>query len=321
MSEVPQVSVVLPVWDGEAFLAEAIESILSQTFQSLELILVDDGSSDGSLRISEEYAARDARVRVLRQAERGGYARALNAGIHAARGKFIARMDGDDVAHVDRLQQQVGYLEANPGCVAVGSAIEAMDVDGSSIGVTRFAAEHEKIVAELLRGTTSLSHPTVVARRDAIIAAGGYDPELYPSEDLALWLALGEVGSLANLHQPLLRYRRHEEAVGVRDRAGQMAMTVAIVNPARLARGLKPLRKSLMSPGRVKRARYHFDCARFALVGGSRRVAMRHAARSIASDPRWLEPYVALVASLLPRWALRAGLEMHARYRAARTQG
>jgi glycosyltransferase involved in cell wall biosynthesis len=321
LSEIPQVSVVLPVWDGEAFLAEAIESILGQTFQSLELILVDDGSSDGSLRIAEEYAARDGRVRVLRQQERGGYARAINAGIHAARGQFIARMDGDDVAHADRLRQQVDYLQANPGCVAVGSAIEAIDATGSSIGVTYFAAGHEKIVSELLRGTTSLSHPTVVARRDALIAAGGYDPKLYPSEDLALWLAMGELGHLANLRQPLLRYRRHEAAVGVRDRAAQMAMTVAIVNPARLARGLEPLRNSLMSPGRVKRARYHFDCARFALVGGSRRVAMRHAARSIASDPRWLEPYVALVASLLPRWALRAGLEMHARYRAARMQG
>lgn len=320
LSEIPRVSVVLPVWNSEAFLGEAIESIVRQTFRSLELIVVDDGSSDGSLRIAEEYARRDARVRVLRHAERGGYARALNAGIEAARGEFIARMDGDDVSHTNRLQQQVEYLEANPCCVAVGSAIEAIDASGKRIGVTYFAAGHEKIVAELLRGTTSLSHPTVVARKEALLAAGGYDPALYPSEDLALWLALGELGCLANLRQPLLRYRRHEGAVGVRDRAGQMRMTVEIVNRARRVRGLPRLRRSLMSPGRIARARYHFDCARFALVGGTRRVAIRHAARAIASDPMWAEPYAALVASLIPRRALRAALELHARYRAYRTR-
>jgi hypothetical protein len=312
---IPVVSVLLPVWNGDVYLSQAIESVLAQSYRSLELLVVDDGSSDRSLEIAEGYALLDSRVRVFRQ-ERGGYARALNAGIREARGHFIARMDADDVAYPERFEVQVAFMRANPECVVVGSAIEALDQNGQTIGFTYFAAAHEAIMGELLRGTTSLSHPTVMARRLAVVEAGGYDPDLYPSEDLSLWLILARKGRLANIRQPLLRYRRHEAAVGVRDRAGQLQMTARIVNSVRRTHGLNPLRTTFVSAGRVLKARYHFDCARFALVGGRRRVALKHAARSIQSDPLWAVPYLAFLAALLPRRALRMALQAQADFRA-----
>lgn len=314
VSAIPVVTVLLPVCNGGGFFREAVESILSQTFRDFELIIVDDGSTDESPAAAEEFARRDARVRVLRRV-RGGYARALNAALANTQSELVARMDADDVAYPERLQKQVDFLAAHPECVAVGTAIEAIDEEGHRIGVTYFAASHESIEAELLRGSTSLSHPTVMARRQAIIDAGGYNPELYPSEDFALWLRLTQRGKLANIREPLLKYRRHEGAVGVRDRAGQLQMTSRILNEVRSARGLSPARMPLLSAGRIARARYHFDCARFALVGGRRRVAMKHAVRCILLDPWWSVPYLTLLASLFPRRLLRVALEKQARYR------
>jgi glycosyltransferase involved in cell wall biosynthesis len=313
MSYPPVVSVVLPVWNGAPFLASAIESMLDQSFTSMELIVVDDGSDDGSAEIAGRYAERDSRVKVILQ-EHIGLSQALNAGIAVATGNYVARMDADDVSHPDRLARQVAFLEANPGHVAVGCAIEAMDESGRDIGTVYFAEAHEHIVSALLRGTSPIAHPTVVMRRAALLAAGGYDASLYPSDDFALWIALSEHGRLANLRVPLHKYRRHDHAVSIRLYPEQLTMTARIVSRARKTRGLAPLRSRLVSP-RKPRARYHFDCARVALVSGKRSAAARHAGSGVLNDPLWIGPYVAFLACLFPLTTVRAVVAMRARLR------
>lgn len=309
----PEVSVVIPVWNGAAYLDAAIQSVADQSFSSIEIIIVDDGSDDGSLDIANACAARDARIRVIALAH-NGIAHALNAGVNASRGRFIARMDADDVARSDRLRKQVDFLEANPNCVLVGSAVEVIDERGAPVGAVRFDGEHDAIVDSLLNGRSVIAHPTVLARREALLAAGGYDGSLFPSEDYALWLRMSEQGELRNLEEPLLRYRRHEEAVSIREYSAQLTMTAAIVMRARQARGLRSIH--LRRPRRNDvRARYHFDCARLALAGGRNVVALRHATASIACDPRWLEAYMALAACFFPFRAVRSVVAMRTRLR------
>jgi glycosyltransferase involved in cell wall biosynthesis len=312
---IPHISVVLPVWNGERFLADAVESILSEGLDSLELIVVDDGSTDSSALIAAGFARRDPRVSVL-TIEHAGIASALNAGIAAARGRYIARMDSDDISMPSRLQKQFAYLEANPECVAVGCAIEFIDESGASIGARVFPAEHEAIADAFLNSLSApLAHPTVMARREALLAVGGYRNDRVPSEDFDLWIRLSEYGRLANLPQALLRYRRHVATVGVREREGQLVMGARLVNEARTKRGLRPLRPRRITAGKNVRARYHFECARIALLVGPRLAAIRHARASIASDPLWPEAYAALAACMLPKRTLLFMLSMYARLR------
>jgi glycosyltransferase involved in cell wall biosynthesis len=310
----PTVSVLLPVWNGEAFLAAAIESIVRQTFSSLELVVIDDGSSDGTAAIAEDFASGDRRVRVLHRPHEGLSA-TLNAGIAAARGDYVARMDADDISVPDRLRKQVAYLDTHPACVAVGAWIEVIDDAGRHIGLKTFVKTHEEISAALLRGISPMAHPTMVMRRDALQAAGGYDARRSPSEDFDLWFRLGERGQLANLGEALLQHRRHKAAMGVREHEKMKAMALAICNEARTRRGLQPRRGTPILAGRSTEARYHFECARTALIAGPRLTAVRHAAATIAAEPDRLCGYATLFACAVPKPLLRFLLELRARYR------
>jgi len=313
-SQVPRVSVLLPVWNGEAFLEEAIESMLSQTLSSFELIVIDDGSTDRSAAIAEEFARGDDRVRVLRRPHEG-FSVTLNAGIAAVRGEYVARMDADDISVPDRLQKQVAYLDAHAACVAVGSWIDVIDDSGRRIGLRTFVTTHDEISAALLSGVSPMAHPTIVLHTDALRAAGGYDARRYPSEDLDLWVRLGEKGELANLAEALLQHRRHKAAIGVRDREAMKAMALVICNEARARCGLRPRRGTPILGGTNADARYHFECARTALIAGSHLTAVRHAAATIAAEPDRLYGYATLFACAVPRRLLRFLLNLRARYR------
>jgi hypothetical protein len=310
----PRISVVLPVYNGEAFLGEAIESILGQTFTAFELLVIDDGSNDATAAIADSFADRDGRVRVMRRAHKGLSA-TLNAGIAEARGEFVARMDADDISVPERFAKQAAYLDTHAGCVVVGAWMEVTDDSGQYLGLKTFVESDAEISAALLRAAWPIAHPTVMARRDAIRAAGGYDAAFYPSEDLALWLRLADIGALANIAEPLLRHRRHRGALGVRERDTMTAMALAICNQARSRRGLPPLRGTSMIVGTSSDARYYFECTRTALIVGPRAAAIRYAAALLRAEPRRLYCYAALIACLVPKQLLCFLLELRRRWR------
>jgi glycosyltransferase involved in cell wall biosynthesis len=312
LPEAPRVSVVLPVWNGDAFLAQAMESMCRQTLPSFELIVVDDGSTDRSAVIADDLARVDDRVRVLRRSHEGLSA-ALNAGIEAARSDLVARMDADDVSAPERLRKQVAFLDAHPACVAVGGWIDVVDAAGRRIGRKTFATSHDEICAALLDGRSPLAHPTVVARRDALRDSGGYDARRYPSEDLDLWFRLGERGELANLGEVLLQHRRHKAAMGVYERDKMKAMSLSICNEVRARHGLPAWRPAPILEGSNVDARYHFECARTALLAGPRLAAVRHATATIAAEPRRLYGYLALWACAVPQPLLRCLCHLRAR--------
>lgn len=219
----PAVSVVMSVYNGERFLREAAESVLGQTFQDFEFIIVDDGSTDTSPLTLDAYAKRDQRLRTLRQENRG-LVEALNLGCSLARGKYIARMDADDIALRERLMRQVDFMEKHPDVGVVGSAIEVINGGGDSVAVHRYPTNHGEITRGLRKGDCPLVHPTVLIRRQVLDAVGGYRKAMVDAEDYDLWLRIAARSQLANLDAVLLKYRRHANQVSIQ-RARQQALS------------------------------------------------------------------------------------------------
>jgi glycosyltransferase involved in cell wall biosynthesis len=207
MQSAPIVSVILPVFDAEAFLPEAVGSILAQTFSDFELIAIDDGSTDRSAEILAEQAVSDARIRVVSRGNRG-LAHTLNEGLSAARADYVAIMNADDVSLPDRLSRQVAFLNSNPRVGAVGGQARLMLADGKVGPATRLPLTPAAIRG-FLKKTSPFAHPAVMMRRQDALAVGGYRPQIEPAEDLDLWLRLAERRDIANLPEVVLHYRLH----------------------------------------------------------------------------------------------------------------
>jgi glycosyltransferase involved in cell wall biosynthesis len=204
------ISVLMPVFNGSPFLAQAIESVLNQSYEDFEFIIVDDGSTDTSLQIAVEYAAKDRRIRCL-PLKHTNISTTLNRGLDITTRPYIARMDADDISLPHRFQTQLDYLQQNSECMAVGSWVEVMDPAGWPIRVWRYRENHEQIDEDNLGRVTGpgLAHGTVMIRTDALRQVGGYREEYAGVEDWELWLRLAEMGKLANIPEVLVRYRQH----------------------------------------------------------------------------------------------------------------
>ncbi|HRH37181.1 MAG TPA: glycosyltransferase [Flavobacteriales bacterium] len=205
----PTVSVVMPVFNAAPFLREAIVSVLDQTFTEFEFLIINDGSTDGSDAIVRSFS--DTRIRYMPNAANRGLVAALNQGLDAAKGRYIARMDADDVMQKDRLEKQFLYMEADPGVSAVASFVDFINTDGEVIGVWDIdrAAVTEAEIAAMMPRTTCIAHPTVMFRSSAL-GTLRYDPRMTEGEDWELWLRMRSRGlRIAKIPEALLRYRQH----------------------------------------------------------------------------------------------------------------
>lgn len=222
----------MPVYNGERFLREAVESILTQSLTELELIVVDDGSTDATGRILAGHAQADSRVVVWSQAN-GGTAAARNEGIRRARTGFIAMMDADDVAPRDRLERQVSFLRAHAGVGAVGGAVTFVDERGrpfvEGVPYPRSDNEIRRALEEPapLRQSTPFVHSAVLMRKKALEEAGGYRSPFAPAEDLDLWLRIADRHELANLRETVVHYRVHSSQTSLHRLEMQSLCTVA----------------------------------------------------------------------------------------------
>ena len=227
----------MPVYNAGRYLAEAVESILGQTYGPLELIAVDDGSTDDSLAILKRYSARDPRVRLISRPNTG-YSVALNEALGLASGEFLARMDADDVSDPERFAKQVEFLRRHPECVAVGCRVLLIDYSGGSLGIAPGDLDHETILGHLLKGLgAAIPHPGLMARAGAVRELGGYRVEFEPVEDLDLFLRLADLGRLANHPDVLLSYRQHAQSVSHRRHAEQLRKARLVVMEAFARRG------------------------------------------------------------------------------------
>src|SRR5665213_644959 len=238
-SQPPAISVLMPVYNCGRHLHPAIDSILNQTFGDFEFLCVDDGSTDESPAVLREYGARDPRIKILTKSN-GGVTSALNAGLVVARGEFIARMDGDDVADHDRFALQIEYMRGHSECVAVGCHVINIDGDGIELQRSVPYVSHEEITGCLWNGNSSaLPHYGAFMRRSVLAGIGNYREEFRTAQDLDLFLRMSEVGKLANVPKYLMRYRVHESSVGSK-RAGEQARNAReILRQAYERRGMK----------------------------------------------------------------------------------
>jgi len=211
MHPYPKVTVIIPTFNRARYLAEAIQSVLGQTFPDYELIVVDDGSTDGTATVLAGFG--DPRLRVLRQENRGISA-AMNAGLQAARGKYIARLDSDDVWFPDLLEREVSILDSHPDIGVVYSRAQAMSANGTPrehyLGLAlRYPND---ALLSLLWGDCTCNI-TTLARRSCFASAGPYDETFRTHEDWDMWLRVAQSHRFAFLNCTLGRFRKHDDSI------------------------------------------------------------------------------------------------------------
>jgi len=207
----PTVTVIMPVYNAAAHLREATESILAQTFADFELLVVDDGSSDDSVAVLRSHE--DARLRLERNEHNLGLVATLNAAVRRATGRYIARMDADDVSLPTRLAEQVAYLDTHPEVSGVSVAYET--IDEQNRGVSTDYGLHRPVGPALVRWSLHFGsffcHAASMLRREVFDALGGYDPAFVHAEDYELWLRAARRFRFDNLPRVLYRVRLHDD--------------------------------------------------------------------------------------------------------------
>lgn len=279
------VTVLMAVFNGRRYLREAVESILNQTFRDFEFLIIDDGSTDDSPQILNEYARADSRIRIVSQTNRG-LTKTLNQGIVLARGQFIARMDADDIALPDRLQKQVDYLLAHPHCVMIGSRVMLVDPDGSPIREICDEQTHEEIDSALISHGWPLVHPAVTMRTQAVRDIGGYAEKYRTNQDHDLFLRLAEHGRVVNLPDLLLHYRQHPESISMGNKKKNIDPLAEILTEAYHRRGMTAPREDIIATrAPIARMDEHQAWAWAALSAGHIATARKHAWATFARSP------------------------------------
>jgi GT2 family glycosyltransferase len=223
----PLVTVLMPARNAEAFLPSALHSLWSQTLDDFELIVVDDGSTDGTSNVLSRQT--DPRLLVVPGQRDGSIAAALNTGLGLARGRFIARMDADDISVPDRLRVQLSALEGNERVGVIGSNIQFMRHDGRATSRrTHLPISPDGVRLHLHIGNC-LPHPSAMLRRDVLESVGGYRTDKPAAEDYDLWLRLMARTRLMNVEACLVHYRQHVgNASTVERRSGARSVTVEL---------------------------------------------------------------------------------------------
>jgi glycosyltransferase involved in cell wall biosynthesis len=227
-----KVSVLMCVFNSSQFLCLAVDSVLGQTYENIELIIIDDSSTDDSWEIACSYADLDPRIKTIHSPANEGASAALNRGLRIAGGDYITRHDSDDVMLPERLVEQVLYLQNHHEIGAVGTNVIFIDPDGNEIGQSSFPLTNPEI-QEALPDYMCFCGPTLLINREAFVKAGYYFVEEYrTAQDYDLCLRLSEVTQMANLPQPLYQYRQHSESVSVAKRHQQLYFKVRSLEQA-----------------------------------------------------------------------------------------
>ena len=208
----PQISVVMSVYNGEKHLQSAVQSVLAQSFLNYEFIIVDDASSDATPEILK--ACSDPRITIIRNNKNLGLTASLNVGIRAASGKYIARMDADDLSVPYRFAQQFDYLEKNPAIAVVGSSYYTLNDEGAVAGITNVIAKPADIKRELPRQNW-FGHGSVMMRKSCLEEIGGYDERFVYAQDYDLFLRLSERYDLANITTALYYWRESAHGISI----------------------------------------------------------------------------------------------------------
>jgi len=225
-----KISVIMPVYNGEKYLREALESILNQTFKNFELLIMDDGSTDQTAEILKTFAKKDPRIKIFHQ-KNSGVVRSLNALIAHAKAEILARMDADDIAYPDRLKIQYQYMQNHPETVVLGCfakiienrTVENSPGSGKEKSRRNTAFEEDILNRWYLSVIPPFIHSAVMLRKEAFIRAGGYREDEHPAEDYGLWIRMKHEGKLGTAPALLQDYYLHPEGISARNYKKQIA--------------------------------------------------------------------------------------------------
>jgi glycosyltransferase involved in cell wall biosynthesis len=232
----PKISVLMPTFNNALFLPESIESILTQSIEDFELIIIDDGSDDSSADLLKGYAQKDRRIRVIRNEKNMGIVFSLNRGLKECRGEYIVRMDADDISLKNRLERQIEVMEADPGIAVLGGALSYIDASGNELGIIRRCTVNQSLIVQ-----NPLLHPTVVIRKSYLTRYGfGYLEKYRYAEDYFLWLQFSRVGRLEAINDIVLKYRLSNQATRVRNLKSVLRATLKVKKDAVFTLGIKP---------------------------------------------------------------------------------
>jgi glycosyltransferase involved in cell wall biosynthesis len=207
-----KVTVLMPVYNTEKYIAEAICSVLTQTFKDFELLIINDGSTDKSMEIIRTFD--DPRIVVVDQSN-AGIAIALNKGIQLARGEYIARFDADDICYPHRLEEQYNFLKRNPDYILIGSDVDYIDKEGKYLFYNKNISHSDEEIRDTIHSKCPFIHSTVCYKTTVIREIGGYDVRAHTFEDYFLWIKFIEKGKVMNFDKPLISVRLNPESLSV----------------------------------------------------------------------------------------------------------
>jgi glycosyltransferase involved in cell wall biosynthesis len=309
----PKITVLMPAYNAGKYIAEAIRSVLGQSYADFELLIVDDGSSDNTLEVILGFS--DPRIRLLTQVNKG-VAAALNTGLEAAKGIYIARFDADDICLPERLGRQALFLDGHPAYVVTGSDAEYIAADGQHLFDFRCPGHsHQEILKNLYR-VCPFIHSGVMYRKLPVLEAGGYSPLAHNFEDYFLWVRLVRWGKYSNLPESLIKVRINPDSVTIDEkwrgrhfrRLKKEIIQRGMITEKEGAELLAIIRRQETRP--VKEGAYHALCGKKFLADNYHPARARwHVSRAIHANPLRWDNYAILVVSFLPekliKWLYR----------------
>lgn len=304
------VTVLMPVYNAEKYIGEAIRSVLNQTYTTFELLIVDDGSSDNTVNIIRTF--NDQRIRLIKE-ERKGISYALNTGLHEAKGSYVARFDADDICLPRRLEKQISFLNGHPDYVLAGTDAEYIQENGDHLFDFRSISYSYEQILHRLYHYCPFIHSSVMYRKGAVLSAGGYSHFAHHFEDYFLWVNLVKSGKCCNLPETLIKVRFNPDSLTIDEKwKGEVfrKLKMKIIRKGTITeKEANTLRRIITKQeGRkTKEGSYHALCCKKFLADNYQPAKARwHATKAIYFNPYRLENYFILIASYFPHKWIRS---------------
>jgi len=207
----PQISVIMACYNSSAYITEAINSVLSQTFDELELILIDDSSSDNTLKIAKSFQVKDNRISIISLPVNFGPADARNAGIRIARGEWIGILDSDDISVPLRFEEQIKLAVSDKDLILIGSNAVTIDDKGCELKEHKYPTNHQSLVKRLSTCRAFPPHSSILYKKDVVEKLSAFNSRYVRSQDTDLCFRLSEIGKIASVNMPLIKLRKHKQ--------------------------------------------------------------------------------------------------------------
>ncbi|MGZ3756973.1 MAG: glycosyltransferase family 2 protein [Mucilaginibacter sp.] len=304
MKNIPAITVLMPAYNAERYIGEAIDSVLQQTFSDFELVIVNDGSTDGTEQVIRAFE--DERIVLINQPNTG-VAAALNTGLKYARAPYIARFDADDVCYPQRLEKQFNFLQHNPDYILIGSDADYILENNEFLFHFKCIAHTHEEIRQKLYFYCPFVHPTVMYKKQNVCDAGGYPADAHNFEDYLLWTSIALQGKLYNLPEPLIKYRLNSTSVTMDERwrgkrfrqLKRRAVLRGSITEEEGAELLAIIREQDVP--KIKQASYHALCGKKFLADNYQpQKARDHVKKAITIFPFRLDNYLLYTLSYFP---------------------